>query len=72
MDLMQAGHIRLLVQNGTPVAMTAFNAALPESVQIGSVYTPPAMRAYQSLGFTQVGDYAQILFANPLIVGDPA
>jgi len=72
MDLMQADHIRLLDQNGTRVAMTAFNAALPESVQIGSIYTSPALRTYQSLGFSQVGGYAQILFANPVIVGDPA
>ncbi|MFB1024160.1 MAG: N-acetyltransferase, partial [Octadecabacter sp.] len=27
-----------------PVAATAFNAALPQIVRIGAVYTPPALR----------------------------
>ena len=35
---------RLLLHLGQPVAMTGFNATLPESVQIGGVYTPPALR----------------------------
>lgn len=29
---------------GDPVAMTSFNAAIPEAVQVGGVYTPPALR----------------------------
>jgi RimJ/RimL family protein N-acetyltransferase len=29
---------------GTPVAMTSFNAKLPDTVQIGGVYAPPALR----------------------------
>lgn len=36
---------RVLYQEGTPVAMTGFNAILPEAVQIGGVYTPPELRA---------------------------
>ncbi|HQU69833.1 MAG TPA: GNAT family N-acetyltransferase [Albidovulum sp.] len=35
---------RILEHDGTPVAMTGFNAELPEAVQIGGVYTPPALR----------------------------
>ena len=35
---------RLLLHHGQPVAMTGFNATLPEIVQIGGVYTPPALR----------------------------
>jgi len=36
---------RVLFQGNRPVAMTGFNAALPEAVQIGGVYTPPRMRS---------------------------
>jgi GNAT superfamily N-acetyltransferase len=36
--------LRILVVGGAPVAMTGFNATLPEIVQIGGVYTPPALR----------------------------
>jgi GNAT superfamily N-acetyltransferase len=35
---------RVLVLDGEPVAMTGFNAVLPEIVQIGGVFTPPALR----------------------------
>lgn len=35
---------RVLYDKGVPVAMTGFNAVLPEAVQIGGVYTPPALR----------------------------
>jgi RimJ/RimL family protein N-acetyltransferase len=35
---------RVLLLAGQPVAMTGFNAVLPEIVQIGGVYTPPALR----------------------------
>lgn len=30
-----------------------------------------AVRAYQSIGLTRCGDYSQILFADPVILGDP-
>ncbi len=36
---------RALYQDGAPVAMTGFNAVLPEAVQIGGVYTPPKLRS---------------------------
>ena len=35
---------RVLLVKGQPVAMTGFNAHLPEIVQIGGVYTPPELR----------------------------
>jgi|WetSurMetagenome_2_1015567.scaffolds.fasta_scaffold45474_1 uncharacterized protein len=34
----------LLMAEGTAVAMAAFNAVLPDIVQIGGVYTPPELR----------------------------
>jgi GNAT superfamily N-acetyltransferase len=34
----------VLMQDATPLAMTGFNARLPEIVQIGGVYTPPTLR----------------------------
>lgn len=39
-----SGDARLLAVDGEPVAMTAFNARLPDMVQIGGVYTPPDLR----------------------------
>jgi GNAT superfamily N-acetyltransferase len=35
---------RVLLRDGSPVAMTGFNAHLPEAVQIGGVYVPPELR----------------------------
>ncbi|WP_236141818.1 GNAT family N-acetyltransferase [Nostoc sp. CMAA1605] len=34
----------LLVAENTPVAYSAFNSCLPDIVQIGGVWTPPALR----------------------------
>ncbi|WP_333711956.1 GNAT family N-acetyltransferase [Yoonia sp.] len=39
-----AGSHRVLLRDGSPVAMTGFNADLPEAVQIGGVYVPPVLR----------------------------
>jgi predicted GNAT family acetyltransferase len=39
-----SGTARLLEVDGMPVAMTAVNARLPDMVQVGAVYTPPALR----------------------------
>lgn len=38
------GQSRLLISDNQPVCMTGFNAAMPDSVQIGGVYTPPDLR----------------------------
>ena len=35
---------RILLDNDQPVALTGFNAILPEIVQVGGVYTPPSLR----------------------------
>lgn len=35
---------RILERNGLPVAMTGFNAELPDAVQVGGVYVPPDHR----------------------------
>lgn len=42
--LIAAGRARVLAQNGAPRAICAFNAALPDRVQLGGVYTPPEFR----------------------------
>lgn len=34
----------VLMAGATPLAMTGFNARIPEAVQIGGVFTPPALR----------------------------
>ena len=88
----------VLLDGDTPVAMTGFNAAMPDTVQVGGVFTPedqrgrgharsvvagalldakvdraveailftemdnsPAQKAYESLGFEQVGDYGMVV-----------
>ena len=35
---------RVLMADGVPLAMTGFNAQLPDIVQVGGVYTPPDVR----------------------------
>jgi predicted GNAT family acetyltransferase len=89
----------VLEAEGTPVASSTFNARLADTVQIGGVWTPPALRgrgyaravvggsllaaretgtrravlftpehnhaaqrAYESLGFRPIGDYAITIF----------
>ncbi len=43
--LIASGRGRVLTEAGAPVAMTAFNAALPDMVQIGNVFTPAEHRS---------------------------
>jgi len=92
--------LRVLEEAGTPLAITGFNAVLPDTVQVGAVYTPPdlrgrgyarravalhlaearengvklailfaaspaASRAYESIGFTQVGHFGMLQLARP-------
>lgn len=40
----EEGLLWLLEKGGQPVATTAFNAAIAEGVQVGGVWTPPALR----------------------------
>jgi RimJ/RimL family protein N-acetyltransferase len=42
--LQELGSQWILVDEGRPVAYSAFNARLPDVVQIGGVWTPPALR----------------------------
>jgi RimJ/RimL family protein N-acetyltransferase len=41
---LRSGRQVVLAEGDTPLAMTGFNACLPQIVQIGGVYTPPALR----------------------------
>lgn len=44
-DIYAAGQSHAILWRGTePVAMTGFNARLPDLVQVGGVYTPPPLR----------------------------
>ena len=65
--------VRLLEVDGRPVAMTALNARLPDMVQIGGVYTPPALRgrgyarravALHMAALRGAGVFTAILFAS--------
>ncbi|UWQ19161.1 GNAT family N-acetyltransferase [Jannaschia sp. M317] len=41
---------RLLIDGDTPLALTGLNAALPDIVQVGGVYVPPARRGARLAG----------------------
>lgn len=91
--------LMLLEDESRPVAMTSFNAILPDTVQIGNVFTPgaergrgharravalhleraraegvkrailfasgpAASRAYEAIGFRQIGHFTLLFFAN--------
>lgn len=43
-ELVDSGRGRILMEEGRPVAMTAFNAVLPQIVQVGGVFTPTELR----------------------------
>ncbi|MDB2407935.1 N-acetyltransferase [Jannaschia sp.] len=49
-DWMAQDRYRMLHGTAGPLALTGFNAALPEIVQIGGVYTPPALRGRRLAG----------------------
>ncbi len=40
-----AGSAWLVEHHGVPVSFSGFNARLPDVVQIGGVFTPPALRS---------------------------
>jgi RimJ/RimL family protein N-acetyltransferase len=52
---------RILLIDGQPVAMTGFNARLPDVVQIGGVYTPPELRGR---GYARLAVGLHLLEAN--------
>jgi len=43
-EALESAHYRVLMKGDTPLALTGFNAVLPETVMIGGVYTPPEQR----------------------------
>ena len=51
----------VVVIGDTIVSTTAFNATLPEVVQIGGVYTPPNLRGR---GYAQAAVAGSLLFAR--------
>ncbi|NDR57260.1 GNAT family N-acetyltransferase [Aliiruegeria sabulilitoris] len=100
-DAMLSKHSLMLLESeeGQPLAMTSFNAILPDTVQIGNVYTPDevrgqgharravalhldrarrdgvkrailfasgpaASRAYEAIGFEQIGHFTLLFFAD--------
>lgn len=44
--IIRRGHQRLLVKAGDPVSQTNFNAVMPDTVQLGGVFTPPCWRGH--------------------------
>jgi len=96
--LVADGTARLATKGNELLSLSAFNAQLPDVVQLGGIFTPPAarrrhyaraaiaaslvaardrgvqravlfahnenaIRCYESLGFTPVGDFGLVLFA---------
>lgn len=43
-EALERGYLRLLIEDGAPVAMSDINAKAGDCVQLGGVYVPPAMR----------------------------
>ncbi|HEU4578539.1 MAG TPA: GNAT family N-acetyltransferase [Polyangiaceae bacterium] len=55
------GNAWVAVESGAPVSLSAFNAALPDIVQLGGIYTPPELRGR---GFAKVAVAAALLAAR--------
>jgi predicted GNAT family acetyltransferase len=59
----------VLMEGATPLAMTGFNAQIPDIVQLGHVYTPPALRGQGharravALHLAQTGAARAVLFS---------
>lgn len=51
----------MIREAGEVIAQTNFNAAMPDVVQVGGVYTPPCGRG---LGFRELGKYQIVLFGG--------
>lgn len=60
-EAVAARRLYVLTHDGKPVATTAFNAALPDMVQIGGVYTPPGLRGR---GYARVAVAASLASAR--------
>lgn len=55
------GNAWVALEGGVPVSLSAFNAALPDIVQLGGIYTPPELRGR---GFARVAVAAALLAAR--------
>ena len=53
-----AGHAWVAVEHGVLVSLAAFNASLPDIVQLGGIYTPPERRGR---------GYARVAVAGSLV-----
>jgi GNAT superfamily N-acetyltransferase len=54
-------NVWVAVQKGDPVSVSAFNAALPDIVQLGGIYTPPEFRGR---GYAKVAVAGSLLAAR--------
>jgi uncharacterized protein len=54
-------NVWIALDDGAPVSLSAFNAALPDIVQLGGIYTPPELRGR---GFARVAVAASLLAAR--------
>jgi predicted GNAT family acetyltransferase len=55
------GNVWVAMHDGRMVSLSAFNAALPDIVQVGGIYTPPEFR---SRGFARAAVAASLLAAR--------
>ncbi|RPJ79351.1 MAG: GNAT family N-acetyltransferase [Acidobacteria bacterium] len=55
------GNAWVAVEDNLPVSLAAFNAALPDIVQLGGIYTPPELRGR---GFAKVAVAGSLLVAQ--------
>jgi uncharacterized protein len=55
------GNAWVALDRGRPVSLSAFNATLPDMVQLGGIYTPPELRGR---GFARVAVAASLLAAR--------
>jgi GNAT superfamily N-acetyltransferase len=56
-----AGNTWVALKDATPVSLSAFNATLPDIVQLGGIYTPPALRGR---GYARAAVAASLLAAR--------
>lgn len=55
------GNAWVAIEAGTPVSLSAFNASLPDIVQLGGIYTPPRLRGR---GYAKVAVAASLVAAR--------
>lgn len=56
-----ANNAWVAVVGGAPVSLSAFNAALPDMVQLGGIYTPPELRGH---GYAKAAVAASLIVAK--------